>query len=446
MKNRILFIAILVALLIGVFFYQPLLFPKKAYPEIEDRLPDAPIIGHINVIDLTDHVVPLLFKQKVAYRDLISTDFILTQAKSGGINIQKPTYFYVTDKEDVGLLFSVSDSSKIPTAIEKLSAFVDVHDTIIGTQTAYKINQYNVYIYAERDWLFVYKGNNFLKHLFQIKYADNTSRRKRWQNFLEDEHFKNQVGAISYRTKATAKKGLNYIGATFTLDSTNIYIKTFIQDKDKFPFKLKSKGEGIPIDKEKSKYYADLHIQIDEKQKLEETYLYDLIQPFAKQINFPLKEFIAGWGGDLSLDIDRKVMVKESYIDTEFDDDFEAVDVQKNRWVERKQFSFFASSKESYFRTFTNQLFGRGFLRKEGDTHYFLAIPFINIVQKENSLSLYTGYYPKTEEVSATNTAVFIYDNTVFKFKIDTITTNELHMNATIPFSYVAKKFNIQKK
>lgn len=446
MKNRILFVALLVALLIGIFFYQPILFPKKPYPSIEDRLPDAPIIGKINLIELTDKIVPLLFKQKIAYRDFISTDFILTQAKSGGIDVQKPIYFYSTDEDEMGILMSVSDSSKVPAIISKLSSFYNLQDTIIGTHLAHKITTHNIYISYERNWMFIYKGKRFIKHYFQIKFADNTSRRKRWKDFLADKNFENHPISISFRSKATAKKGLDHIGATFEVDSNYVYLTTYLQDQNQFPLQLKEHGKGLSIDEDKSKYYADIHLSIPKKVQLEETYIYDLILPFTQKVNFPLKAFLAGWGGDLSLDIDRSIKIKESYIDTEFDDNFNAIEKEKFRWVDRRQFIFFATAKENYYRDFVNQMYGRGFLRKEGDALYLLTIPFINIIQKEKQLYLYSGYFPAIEKVEAKNTAVFLYDNDEFKFQIDTIRNNEMQISGRIPFSYFIKKYNIKTK
>lgn len=445
MKNRLFFLITLVALLVGFFFYQPLLFPQKPYPAIEDRLPDAPIIGKIKIADLTDKIVPLLFSQKVAYRDLISTDFILTQAKNGGIDLLKPTYFYATDEADFGILFNVSDSSKVPNAISKISGFFDVTDTIVNTQVVYKIAAYNAYISFERDWLFLYKGNHFLKHFFQIKYADNTSRRKRWKDFLSDDNFKNQTFSINYRTKELAKKGLEYIGANLTVDSSNILVKAQIVDKEQFPFQLKEKGIGIPIDTKTSKNYIDLHVQINENRPLQKTYIKDLLTQLLKKINFPVNEFLSGWGGDISIDLDRKIRMRESYIEAEFDDEnFEMHDVTKERWVLRNQFTSVFSSKDDYYRPFVNQLFVKGFLRREGDNYFFLIIPLVHIVQNQNFLCLYTGYLPKIDTITPINKAEFVYDNTHFQIQVDTITKKELTLEAKIPFTYLIKRFGIK--
>jgi|GEM_PF-6775155 len=443
MANRLIFILILISLLAGFFFYRPYLFPEKPFPKIEDRLPEARILGRINVTDLADELAPILFNNKVAYRDMIASDFILSQTKNTGINLQKPVYFYISGEDEFGALFHVSDSSKVPRAIYRIKSFFDVQDTIVNAHVIHKISKYKLYVCYERNWLFVYRGNKFVKNYFQIKYADHTSMRKSWRKFLNLSTFQNENLTLFFRSKEMVKQRLDYAAVAFDVDSNNVYLKAVAADRYYFPLQQGKSGPSLIANKDHSKHFLDIHLNIDSLKALKQHFIYTFLQPYAQKINFPLRDFIMGWNGDLSVNIGGKAKFKETFVETDFDDDFNPIEVTKTHLVEREMFSSIMTTSPE-FRPFLNKLFAKGYLRKVNDEYFFLMSPPVNIIQKPDIFYLYTGTIPKVSDtLPVQNIGKITYDNAVFNFRIDSITKRELYFNVAIPFNYIDRKYRL---
>lgn len=445
MNSRLTFLFILVSLVGGFFFYRYFLVQEKPFPKIEDRLPDEAYIGKINVVDLADEIKPLLFKNSVPYRDFIASDFILSQTKNSGINLQNPVYFFISEKEEFGALISLSDSSKVPRAINRLKAIFDVQDTIINSNVIYKLNEFNLYLAYERNWMFVYKGHQFVKNYFQVKFADHTSMKKCWKDFLNDKRFTNENFVLYARPRKLLKQRLNFAAFTLRTDSSDIFLKSIIADKEQFPIQLKEKGPSIAFDKEKVKNYVDLHLNIEGLKAMNQHFIYAFLNPYAAKISFPLRDFVQAWNGDLSVNIGGKMKVVETYIETEFDDDFNPIDVTKTQLVEKDMFSGIMSTTPN-FQPFMNKLFAKGYLRKSDDKYYFLTSPPVKIITKPDIFYVYTGVLPKLDSSETKNEGKIRYDSADFMFSIDSIVNKELFLNVTIPYDYLRKRYNLIKR
>jgi hypothetical protein len=439
MKNRLTVIVVLVSFITGFFVYRYYLQEEKPFPKIEDRLPDAEILGKINITEFSDELKPLLFKNKIKYRDFIASDFILSQTKNLGINLQKPVYFYITEQDDFGALISVNDSSKVPKAIMRIKSFFDVQDTIVNGSIIYKISDYNTYLCFERNWLFIYKGNQFIKNYFQVKYADHTSMKQCWKNFLNDERFMNENLSLYIRPKKLLKERLDYFATSINVDSNNVHLKTVIADNQYFPIQLKKGGLNFVSDLSTAKHFVNLHVNIDSLKTVKKHFIYSFIKPYTNKVNFPLEDFIQGWNGDLSINVNGKKKVAESFVETEFDDDFNSIEVTKTRFVERDMFSFVMSTTPSY-RVFLDRLFAKGFLRKNNNDYFFLMFSSVKLITKSDVFYVYTGRVPKTDSIDVHSEGRILYDNTNFEFKIDSTSQKEMYLNLTIPFNYIQRK------
>lgn len=442
MKNNFFYLFLILSLGATFYYYRDYFFPEKPFPTIEDRLPDAKFLGRINVTEFADELTPLLFHEKVAYRDMIASDFILSQTKNTGINLQKPAYFYITAEDDFGALFNVSDSSKVPRAIHRIKAFFDVHDTIVNSHIIYKINKFNLYICYERNWFFVYRGNKFVKNYFQVKYADHTSMRKSWRKFLYSGIFPDEKLVLFHRSKEMYRQRLDYVAMAMDVDTSNVYVKSVIADRDYFPIQWKEKGISLNQNNSDASYFLDLQLNIDSLRGLKNHFIYSYLQPITQKYGFPLREFIDAWNGDLSINLGGKSKVSESYVETEFDDDFNPVEVKKQRIVEREMFTS-VMSVTSNFRVFMNKMFAKGFIRKVNEEYFFLMSPPISLVNKPDLFYMYTAKFPELDTVNARNYGRITWENTPFNFKIDSITQKQFYFNVSIPFSYLDKKYAI---
>jgi hypothetical protein len=109
---------------------RPYLFPKKQIPRLEDRLPDADFLGRAYVLDVARETSGMLYYHKIPFRDLLSYEFILSQGKQYGLNLQNPVYFFANENGNWGALIQVSDSSKISEGLERLRKFTEIKDSI----------------------------------------------------------------------------------------------------------------------------------------------------------------------------------------------------------------------------------------------------------------------------------------------------------------------------
>ncbi|HRO74584.1 MAG TPA: hypothetical protein PLP27_00370 [Crocinitomicaceae bacterium] len=444
MKNRFLFILLLAGLIGGFFMSRFYLFHEKPFPKIEDRLPDAPMLGRINVVDFVDELKPLLFKNKVKYRDFIASDFILSQTKTSGIDLQKPVYFYQTENEEWGALISVSDSSKVPKAVTRLKSLFDIQDTIVNGNIIYKFNEFNTYFCYERNWFFVYRGNHFIKHYLQVKYADHTSRKQCWKDFLENDHLKNDRITLYFRPKELVKERLHYASASISVDSNSLYVKTIVADKEYFPIQLKKGGLNLTANTENAKHYVNLHLDTDSLKVLKHHFIYTFLNKYARKISFPLNDFIQGWNGDLSASVGGKMKVKETFVETEFDADFNSVEVTKSQWVDREVFSCFMTTTPDY-QTFVNKLFAKGYLRKNNDDYFFLMSPPVKLFTNSEVFYIYTGRLPKVDTMQIKSSGKVLFDNATFSFGIDSTSKAEMFLNVVVPFDYLGRKYALTK-
>ena len=63
-------------------------------PRFVDRLPMAEIIGRTNILNLAKDFIPATYHNQIPFREFISPEFILSQGKINGLNLQRPVYFF----------------------------------------------------------------------------------------------------------------------------------------------------------------------------------------------------------------------------------------------------------------------------------------------------------------------------------------------------------------
>ena len=158
MMRKLTFIFVL-AILFGAFLVvNPYLRRPEEPPSLEDRLPDADFMATADCIRLAKEVSGMMYYYKVPYRDFLSPEFILSQAKAYGIHIQNPTYFFANKDGEFGILAELNDSTKLNQGVEKLKHFFDVKELRIARQKVYKIQDFDSYVFYGNDYICFYKG------------------------------------------------------------------------------------------------------------------------------------------------------------------------------------------------------------------------------------------------------------------------------------------------
>ena len=106
----------------------------------------------------------MMYYHKLPFRDLTSKEFLLSQGKAYGLNLQKPIYVFGNESGDGGCLIYVRDSLKIAAGLERLRKSVTIKDTIIEKQKVYFSKKImGFYIMDLIIYLFI-KGLHFQKH------------------------------------------------------------------------------------------------------------------------------------------------------------------------------------------------------------------------------------------------------------------------------------------
>ena len=141
---------------LGAFlFLRPYLFRKTEIPRLEDRLPDGDFIGRAYILDVARETSGMLYYHKIPFRDLFSQEFILSQGKQYGLNLQDPVYIFANENGNWGALVHVSDSSKIIEGIERLRKFDDISDSIHEDHRIYYIEEEKGHLFYSNNYMLI---------------------------------------------------------------------------------------------------------------------------------------------------------------------------------------------------------------------------------------------------------------------------------------------------
>ena len=132
MYKKISLIVLLAVLLILLLYIRP--FKESAKPnfKIELILPDADIVGTVQVLDLLKETSELLVFNDVKSRQFLTYEFTLSMAKKYGIDLQSKIYLFANDRGDFGFVIPLLKSSKLENVFERVEMDFKVTDTLIG--------------------------------------------------------------------------------------------------------------------------------------------------------------------------------------------------------------------------------------------------------------------------------------------------------------------------
>ena len=159
---RKVFLIIFLAVALACFlFLKPFFFQKKIEARLIDRLPSADFIGRVNILELARETSGMMYYHKLPFRDVTSKEFLLSQGKSYGLNLQKPIYIFGNESGDGGCLIYVRDSVKIAAGLERLRKSVNIKDTIIEKQKVFFSKKDNIFLHFGSNYLLIYRGTLF---------------------------------------------------------------------------------------------------------------------------------------------------------------------------------------------------------------------------------------------------------------------------------------------
>lgn len=438
MTRKILTIIILSISLATFLYLRPNLFKKEDPPRLIDRLPDADFLGRVNILELAQETSSMMYYNKIPFRDFTSYEFILGQSKMYGLNLQKPVYLFGNEKGDWGAMIHVSDSSKISQGIERIKNFLNIQDTnILDTKIWYYASR-KMYLHYGKNYLFIYKGSNYKKNLGHVLSARIYRKTKEWKAFLAQKQFKNEHLVIYSNWKKLKQFGFETAMFAHDSDSLSFNLKSYL--KKKTPFYFKQKSDGIAINSVANVNKSiELHLDISELKNHPEDSLLLSLMKYGRRIGFPVYDFLNAWDGDLCFVEGGIQKVKEQYVETELDEDFNVTEVEKTREVEVPGYSVILSTTP-FAPVFINKLFQKGILTKDGEQFRFLFSPLLQYSQSNNFMKFYSGYTAPKLIKSNKNNVVWTNRGTRYFFSIDSLNLNEIFGSLQIPVKRIFRR------
>ncbi len=444
MLRKLTFIFVL-AILFGAFLIvNPYLKKGKEPPAIEDRLPDADFMATVDCIRLAREVNGMLYYYKVPYRDFLSPEFILSQAKAYGLHLQNPTYFFANKDGEYGILAELTDSTKLGQGIEKLKHFFDVKELTIAKQKVYKIQEYKSYIFYGSDYICFYKGDSLKSQIKRITEAKTNQISPTWLDLINQKKYLNKSVVLYSRLSDFKEVQIDQALAYPVVDSTHVYFYTYLSSKDTLPFKLKQGGMDFKTG-DFTKKAVNLHIDPSYLQSHPEHPLYAYLVKQSSRIRLPMKEFLDQWNGDLTFQQGGWISIDEKYIESEIDDDFNITEVIKTRQVKVPGFALNYSLKTSSVELL-EIMKKRGFMTEQENKYHLLLSPPLNFKKnKDFSHTFYASQTPPKLEESKKSYVMWMHKGTQYTVKIDSVKTFEFYGNLSFSMENILSAKNLKE-
>lgn len=437
MFKKITLILILSVALAGFLILRPYIFKHQEAPTIEDRLPDADFIGKAYLLDVARETSGMLYYNKIPFRDLLSYEFLLSQGKLYGLNLQKPIYFFGKEKGDIGAVIQVSDSSKIGEGIKRLTKIIALDDTLINEQKIYRYKKEKMFLSYSNNYLFVFKGSHFENIYKRVTMAKRDDQSRLWKAFLKEPQFKKEKLVIYSNSDKLKKYGIERVILAHDSDSTSFSLKAYMKNLKPFNFQQKEAGLSFANTGLTNKM-LNIHVNTKKLRQHPEDPLYKLLVQLGKRISFPTTEFLAAWEGDLSFREGGKQTIEESYIETVLDEDFNTTEVEKKKAVEVPGFSLLFTTNNKG-KIFINKLFAKGILTKTDGKFRFLYSPPLKMNVVKNTYFFFSGDACPTTEVHAKNNGIFLRKGTRIEFNLDSLSRQEAFGTLYIPVDRIFK-------
>lgn len=437
---RKLLLIFLLALGFGAFlFFYPWKEAPSEPPTLKNRLPVSTIIGETNLLELSDQISKLLYYYKIPFRDFVDPNIILSQGKKYGLDVQSPLYFFADDSlttiKNWGGMIKVQDSSKIFPVIDILRKRTKIIDTLIDQQTVYFAEKFNVFLTYGSDWLLLYQGDSIQTVLHSIHNATLNRTHPRWKNLLYQSKKNAQVLNAEIQTDKLSDFGVRSALIALSNDSTGLVFNARLNHYDTLAFQIKKNGAALSS-QEFTRQMAQLNFDIERLRKNEKHPYRIFMSKLGEKINFPTNELLNAWDGQLAFRRGGIEYIREQYIESVLDDDFNVTEVAKTKTVKISGFALYLSSNH-LMRDFLTNLQEKGILSKENRKYRLLYSPPLNLKQTDSSVLFYTNKYAPVPELNTQNEIMWTFNYTPVQFFLDSTSTKDLFGRIKIPLKKI---------
>jgi hypothetical protein len=438
MYKKVSFIIFLAISLAAFLFIRHYYKNSSEEPRIIDRLPEGDFLLRANVLDVARETSAMLYFNKVQFRDFFSYEFLLGQGKSYGLNLQRPVYVFANETGDWGAMLHVSDTSKMGPGLERLNKLLDLKDTVMYNHRVFYWEKEKAYLSFGSNWLFIYKGEFFKRQLFHVIHAKKNEVLHSWHAFLTEKQFKNQRLVMASNWKNMKKYGIEKAMFAHDSDSVSFTVMSYFKSSKDWTFKQREGGKSLAV-KPTTDRFLNIHLNVDEFRNHPEDPLYRLLAKLSKKISFPLQDFMSAWEGDLSFRQGGLQTVRETYIESVLDDNFNVTEVQSVKDVKVPGFSL-ALLLNKNSNKLISRLFQKGIMTREGDKFRFLVSPTLNYSIEENYHIFYSGESRPKLAIDNLNNGLWNEKGTKFNFQLDSLNNKEAFGTLTFPVERIIRR------
>ena len=340
-------------------------------------------------------------------------------------------YLFGNEDGNWGAMAKLSDSSKIMSGIERIRKFVEISDSTFNDHKYFYNLEDKSYLHYGDGYLLFYKGNDFKTVLEHVISARNKGVHKDWKRFLKQKQFKNEHLVIYSNWPKLKSLGIETAMFAHDSDSSSFKLKSYL--KKTKPLYFKEKVNALSYESSiGTQRMIDVHLDIEELKKNKEDSMYVQFSKIGRRFGFPIAEFIQAWTGDLCFIEGGLQKVKERYIETVLDEDFNEQEVSREKEVLIPAYSAMISMNE-YGQNFLNKLMKKGILRKEGEDFRFLYSPLLKLKKFGDIYQFYSGPSAPQLLPSTNNHVTWTYQGTKYFFSIDSVTKHEVFGSLQIP-------------
>ncbi len=438
MWRKLLLILLLAGAFAALLFIKPWRSVEVIRPRIIDRLPVSTVIGQSNLLNLSKNLSQTLYYYQIPFRDVLSPNIILSRSKKYGVDSQNPVYFFINDSisgKDWGILFSVSDERKIELGIQRIAKSTEIRDTILNTKKMVYSPEFNIFFAYEKDWLLIYKGDHCTQILERITSSKINGIHPRWRNFLTVANFKHDDLIAEIKSDGLKKFGLKSTLIRLNNDSTHFILNTIAEHYDTIAFQLKDGGKGFPKH-EFTRQLINLNLDFSYLKSHPDHPYNFVLDSIASKIGFPVDDFWQNFNGNIAFRRGGIEYIREKYIVSELDDDFNVTEVSKTRRVKISNFSLFVNTNKSSEILF-NHVKSKGIISEDGKKYRFIFSPPFNQHLRDSSMTFYTSQYEPVVNPLLNNQILWTFNYTPVQFYIDSTATKTVYGRIRFPL----KKF-----
>ena len=432
--SLIAFLAIGFGLLL---YFKPWQTEIKSKPRLVDRLPEAEYIGSFNPLQLSKEIADFPSFKDIKFRQFLNYDFLISQSRSLGINLQSSVYFFIHEDLSWGILLEINDSKKLKSGISKFIESFNFKTFTEKNKTIHELSEAQLSITYGEEFLVIYKGEERNKVFEDIFNAEFNSTKGIWKRFHNLQSNASEAITLYSEGKKLKTFGFESILLRSITDSTNVIFNTVLTKENAFNIEIKN---GRSLDKDFSKNAIDIQLDISNFRDKKNDLLYKQLENISAKYGLPFIDFLDVWEGEFSFREGDYIRLDESYFETVVDEEFNTVLEEKIRTKYIPEYNIFLSNNNK-FRKLIELLIRKRVAIQEADSdkYRFLLSPPMSLKKSDTVSYLYSGHQKPAIKTACNNRISWELNNVRYNFQLDSLQEEKAFGKIFFDFSSLTK-------